>query len=167
MDRDGGCRCRRKEKTAGWLEDFVREAVALVARELTEGKCSDEIGAALGERDEAVGPVALPVILGAAPVERLGLNQRPLACEAIGSAPRIVRRRSPRGTIDVIRRASDGQECARIYVDSGTRIRVSATRQPGTPSPRSRRCHPGGPARLPVLPTFRLPAVGLSPPPGG
>src|SRR6516164_3699331 len=33
----------------GRLEDFVREAVALVARELMEGEISVEIGAALGE----------------------------------------------------------------------------------------------------------------------
>ncbi len=33
----------------GRLEDFVREAVALVARELMEGEISAEIGAALGE----------------------------------------------------------------------------------------------------------------------
>ena len=33
----------------GRLEDFVREAVALVARELMEGEISGEIGAALGE----------------------------------------------------------------------------------------------------------------------
>ena len=31
------------------LEDFVREAVALVARELMEGEISGEIGAELGE----------------------------------------------------------------------------------------------------------------------
>jgi len=33
----------------GRLEDFVREAVALVARELMEGEISAEIGAAFGE----------------------------------------------------------------------------------------------------------------------
>ena len=33
----------------GRLEDFVREAVALVARELMEAEISDEIGAGLGE----------------------------------------------------------------------------------------------------------------------
>ena len=33
----------------GRLEDFVREAVALVARELMEGEISAEIGAGLGE----------------------------------------------------------------------------------------------------------------------
>ncbi len=33
----------------GRLEDFVREAVALVARELMEGEISAEIGAELGE----------------------------------------------------------------------------------------------------------------------
>jgi transposase-like protein len=33
----------------GRLEDFVREAVALVAGELMEAEISDEIGAALGE----------------------------------------------------------------------------------------------------------------------
>ena len=33
----------------GRLEDFVREAVGLVARELMEGEISGEIGAALGE----------------------------------------------------------------------------------------------------------------------
>ena len=33
----------------GRLEDFVREAVALVARELMEGEISGEIGAELGE----------------------------------------------------------------------------------------------------------------------
>ena len=33
----------------GRLEDFVREAVALVARELMDAEISDEIGAALGE----------------------------------------------------------------------------------------------------------------------
>ena len=33
----------------GRLEDFVREAVALVARELMEGEVSAEIGAELGE----------------------------------------------------------------------------------------------------------------------
>ena len=81
----------------GRLEDFVREAVALVARELMEGEISAEIGAALGEvapesavdasqrvspagvgdagwgdraagPEEAVGAVVLPVVLGAAPV---------------------------------------------------------------------------------------------------
>ena len=33
----------------GRLEDFVREAVVLIARELMEAEISDEIGAALGE----------------------------------------------------------------------------------------------------------------------
>ena len=33
----------------GRLEDFVREAVVLVARELMEGEISGEIGAELGE----------------------------------------------------------------------------------------------------------------------
>ena len=33
----------------GRLEDFVREAVVLVARELMEGEISAEIGAELGE----------------------------------------------------------------------------------------------------------------------
>ena len=33
----------------GRLEDFVREAVAIVARELMEAEISDEIGAGLGE----------------------------------------------------------------------------------------------------------------------
>src|SRR5207237_8185950 len=33
----------------GRLEDFVREAVALVARELMDAEISDEIGAGLGE----------------------------------------------------------------------------------------------------------------------
>jgi putative transposase len=33
----------------GRLEDFVREAVALVCRELMEAEIGDEIGAALGE----------------------------------------------------------------------------------------------------------------------
>src|SRR5450755_2595861 len=33
----------------GRLEDFVREAVALVARELMEGEISEQIGAGLGE----------------------------------------------------------------------------------------------------------------------
>ena len=33
----------------GRLEDFVREAVALVARELMEGEISAEVGAGLGE----------------------------------------------------------------------------------------------------------------------
>ena len=33
----------------GRLEDFVREAVALVCRELMEAEISEEIGAALGE----------------------------------------------------------------------------------------------------------------------
>ena len=78
----------------GRLEDFVREAVALVARELMEGEISAEIGAALGEvapesrlthrngyrprawetrvgeiesvdPEEALGLVVLPVVLGA------------------------------------------------------------------------------------------------------
>ena len=38
----------RRCATAG-LEDFVREAVVLVARELMEGEISAEIGAELGE----------------------------------------------------------------------------------------------------------------------
>ena len=33
----------------GRLEDFVREAVVLIARELMEAEISDEVGAALGE----------------------------------------------------------------------------------------------------------------------
>ena len=33
----------------GRLEDFVREAVALVVREVTEGEVSAEVGAGLGE----------------------------------------------------------------------------------------------------------------------
>jgi putative transposase len=33
----------------GWLEDFVREAVVLVARELMEAEISGQVGAELGE----------------------------------------------------------------------------------------------------------------------
>ena len=87
----------------GRLEDFVREAVALVARELMEGEISAEIGAGLGEvapetsadasqwvstagvgdagrgdrvvdPEEALGAVVLPVVLGAATV--LGAGDR-------------------------------------------------------------------------------------------
>ena len=36
----------------GRLEDFVREAVALVARELMNAEISEEIGAGLGEVSE-------------------------------------------------------------------------------------------------------------------
>src|SRR5512140_3522645 len=87
----------------GRLEDFVREAVALVARELMEGEISAEIGAELGEvapgeasdasqrvpgagvgdegrgdrpadPEEAPGAGVLPVVLGAAPA--LGAGDR-------------------------------------------------------------------------------------------
>lgn len=44
----------------GRLEDFVREAVVLVARELMEGEISAEIGAELGEvAPESVSYVAV------------------------------------------------------------------------------------------------------------
>jgi transposase-like protein len=60
-----GCSRSRREETPRWssmtvadvvaqvrdgrLEDFVREAVAIVARELMEAEVSAEIGAGLGE----------------------------------------------------------------------------------------------------------------------
>jgi hypothetical protein len=84
----------------GRLEDFVREAVVLVAGELMEGEISAEIGAALGEvapdtceasqrvsaagvgdegrgdraagREEAAGLAVLPLVPGAATPERAG-----------------------------------------------------------------------------------------------
>ena len=42
------CRCRAQVRD-GRLEDFVKEAVAIVARELMEAEVSAEIGAGFGE----------------------------------------------------------------------------------------------------------------------
>jgi len=46
---DDGWRCRLRSCVTGFLEDLVREAVVLVARELIKGEISPEIGAELGE----------------------------------------------------------------------------------------------------------------------
>ena len=71
----------------GRLEDFVREAVALVARELMEGEISAEIGAGLGEvapetrltHRNGYRPRAWETRAGE--IELLGLLSRPSACD--------------------------------------------------------------------------------------